>query len=92
MPISVALFPHISHISVNRPQHAVTLIRRYAGRLSIPFAAVSLGLFVLSPLAIRLGGGAKYAGAAPMLQLMSPIPFILSFSLLYATQFMLGMG
>jgi PST family polysaccharide transporter len=92
MPISIALFPHISHLSAKRPHEAIAFLRKYAVRLCLPFAALSLGIVVLAPLAIRLGGGPKYAGAVPMLQWMAPIPFILSFSTLYATQFMLGLG
>src|SRR5207237_3056842 len=48
MPISTALFPHISHLSASRPMDAIGFLRRNVVRLTAPFAALSAALLVLA--------------------------------------------
>jgi PST family polysaccharide transporter len=89
---SEALFPHISRLSASSRSEVVGFFRKYTLRLTIPFAGVSLALLTLAPLAIRIVAGAQFAGSVRLLQLMSPIPWVLALGTVFATQFMLGLG
>jgi len=92
LALSEAFFPYISHLSATKRSQALDLFRRAERALALPFGALSLALFALAPLAIRFAGGRQYAAAVPLLRLMSPIPLILAYGTLYATQFMMGLG
>jgi PST family polysaccharide transporter len=90
--LSISMFPYISNLAATRRKDAMALFRRAERLIAIPFSLLSLGIFALAPLGIRILVGRQYAGTVPLLQLMSPMPLLLAFGNLYATQFMLGLG
>ncbi len=91
-PLSTAIFPHISRVASEDPEKAVHFIHKNLFRLTAPFAAISLALFLGAPVAVHVLYGRGFEESIPLLQIMSPIPFIVAFGTSYATYYMLGLG
>lgn len=91
-PLSTAIYPHVSRKAAGSREAAVYFIRRNLFRLTAPFAIVSLGLLIAAPIGIRFVYGNDYDQAIRLLQIMSPIPFVVALGTSFATYYMLGLG
>lgn len=91
-PITTAAFPHVSRVAHTDPAAGLAFIRRNIGRFTLPFAVISLGFLAGAPIIGPILFGRKFAPAIPLLQIMSPIPLVVAFTGIFATQYMLGMG
>ncbi|MCU1260918.1 MAG: polysaccharide biosynthesis protein, partial [Bryobacterales bacterium] len=91
-PLSTAIYPHVSRKAAGSREAAVYFIRRNLFRLTAPFAIVSLGLLIAAPIGIRIIYGNAYDQAIRLLQIMSPIPFVVALATSFATYYMLGLG
>ncbi len=91
-PLSTAIYPHISRKAAESPEGAVHFIRKNLFRLSAPFAVISLGLLIAAPIGIHLVYGNAYDEAVRLLQIMSPVPFVVALGTSFATYYMLGLG
>jgi PST family polysaccharide transporter len=91
-PLSQAIFPHVSRLSIESPEEATQFMRRHTRTLILPFIVVSAGLFAGAFVIMEILGGHRYGPSVPLMRIMSPIPVIVSVSAIYATQYMLGMG
>lgn len=92
VPLSTAIFPHISRVAAGSREAGVAFIQRNTLRLAVPFVLISLGLLVGSAIGIPLFYGKGYGDSIRLMQIMSPIPLIVALGTTYATYFMLGMG
>jgi PST family polysaccharide transporter len=91
-PLTTAIFPHISRMSAESPERAVSFIRRHTWKLTAPFAFISALWLFGAPLVGRILFGPKFTPSIPLLQVMSPIPMVVAIGSIYATYYMLGMG
>ena len=95
IPISTALYPHISHMASKSVGNTVAFLRKYALVMAAPFFFMSLVAFILAPYVIPiLFGGKKFDYTPSILQLriLAFSPFFLALSNTYSTYYMLGFG
>lgn len=91
-PISQAVYPHVSKLAQDSPEAALTFNRRlmrWAGALAL---LASITLFLLAPWGIELLFGEDYSQATPILQIMTPLPFLIVISNILGIQTMLAFG
>jgi PST family polysaccharide transporter len=91
-PLTTALFPHVSRLAHESPEAGMAFIRRNTLRISLPFITISAGLLFGAPIIGPILFGRKFGPSIPLLQIMSPIPFVVAIGVIYATFYMLAMG
>jgi len=91
-PISTAVFSHVSHSAARSEAAAIRFVRRYGWWLSLPFLLMTIMLVVLAAPIVTIVLGAKYAPARLPLQILALSPFLLAFSNVYSTYYMLACG
>jgi PST family polysaccharide transporter len=91
-PIVTAVYPHVSVKAGRSEREAVRFIQRYALLLSGPFLLLGIVLMTAGPWIIRLVLGNKYGPSIPVIQVLALSPFLLSFSHVYSTYYMLTCG
>jgi O-antigen/teichoic acid export membrane protein len=91
-PLTQALFPRASYLFSHQPGEAWMLLRRIA-RLLLPVLcgiAVVLALFAHS--IVGLLGGASYAEAATVVQIMAPVPILVAIATILSQTVMVNVG
>lgn len=92
MPISTALYPHVSRMAATAEESAMRFVRKYALLIAVPFIAGSLLLMVVAPLVVHILFGPKYGPTVLLMRIMAPSPALLALSHTYSTYYMLAFG
>ena len=91
-PISQALFPRISHLSM-RESPGLPRLRKIGGAATILAGGLaSIAMYLVSPLAIRILLGAGYDPSAVILKILSPLPFLFACNQVLVYQHLLPDG
>jgi len=91
-PLVTAIYPHISQKANRSGKDGARFLRQYAMLLCLPFFLVSLALFVMAPIIVRVLFGPQYAYTAVLLRILAPGPALFALSHCYSTYFMLAFG
>ncbi|MFO0328112.1 MAG: flippase [Gemmatimonadota bacterium] len=91
-PITNALFPRLSHLYAADRAGATRLVARAFAIMLATAASISLGLFVMADVAIRLFGGPAFGAAVPVLRLLAALPLVVGLSNFFGVQVMLTNG
>ena len=91
-PISSALYPYASQKAAKSERDSIAFVKRYAWILAAPFLASGLVMLVGGPVLLPAFLGEKYKESAAVLQIMSFVPALFAFSLIYSTYYMLACG
>jgi PST family polysaccharide transporter len=92
IPISTALYPHVSRMAATSEESAMRFVRKYALYIAAPFVAGSLLLLVIAPLVVSIVFGPKYGPTGLLLRIMAPSPALLALSHTYSTYYILAFG
>lgn len=74
--VSVALFPRVSRAFAEDRGGGLRYLAKVLVAVGLFTALASVAFYFLSPLAVMLMLGENYAGAVPVLLLLSPLPFL----------------
>jgi PST family polysaccharide transporter len=88
-PVGQALFPHMSYLFAHDAAAARRVLWRTVRLLFLPSIATSLALFLCADQIVLVAGGHEYAGAAPVLRWLSPLPLVILLSNIFGLQIML---
>lgn len=91
-PVSQALFPRVSHLMHHDRAAAMATLRRllkWQGGFTL---AVSVALFALAPVLVRLLYGEAFEEAATVVRWMSPLPCLIGLSNVFGIQTLLPLG
>lgn len=91
-PLSNALFPRLSYLFKSDRTSANRLVVLGLSLTMFTASIISLGLFCLSELAIRLLGGQALEPATKVLQILAVLPLIVGLSNVFGVQVMLTNG
>ena len=91
-PVAMAVYPHMSRLAVNSPAEGLKFLRRQLLWTTVPFLAISLGLFAFAPLLVSVLYGPRFAEVAVLLRLMSPVPVVHAVSVCFSTYYILAYG
>lgn len=92
LPVSTAVYPEISRRFEASKQEGVRFLKRVLVYASLAAAVVSLGTFVVAPIAIPIIYGGGYEPAIDILRWLSPIPFLIMTATLLTVQGLYGLG
>ncbi|MDO5851768.1 MAG: flippase [Methanobacteriaceae archaeon] len=88
-PISQALYPFVSRLTVNDKENSLIFIRKIVKIISVIGFIFSLGIFLFAEPIINLLFGTAYADSIRILKILSFIPLIVSLSTVFGVQIML---
>lgn len=91
-PISQVLYPRVSYLLRSSPHDAFRLARRGAAIMACAGALMSIVLYLLAPLMIRLFLGRQYTQAVPVLRILALLPPIIAINTAMGLQWMLPLG
>jgi PST family polysaccharide transporter len=88
-PLSLALFPRMSHLVAKQDGSAYALIKRSFYAIILIAGSASLGLWFLADWIVWVMGGDDFKAAATVLRWFAPVPLIIGLSNLMGVQIML---
>jgi len=91
-PVTTAVYPHMSRLAAGSRNDGLRFFRKQVLWTATPFLAISVGLLLFSPLAVRLLYGPKYVETGVLLRLMSMTPVVHAVSMCFGTYYMLAFG
>ncbi|HMW53401.1 MAG TPA: flippase [Rhodocyclaceae bacterium] len=91
-PVSQALFPRVSHLMHHDRAAALCTLRRLLKWQGAFTFAVSVGLFVLAPVLVRLLYGEAFEAAVEVVRWMAPLPCLIGLSNVFGIQTLLPLG
>ena len=92
LPVSISVFPEISKRFEASKEGGLAFLKRamlYAGSAAL---VVSIGTYIIAPIAIRIVYGADFTAAVDILKWLAPIPFLVMVATLLTIQGLYGMG
>jgi PST family polysaccharide transporter len=92
LPVSISVFPEISKRFEASKENGMAFLKRamlYAGSAA---GVISIGTYIIAPIAIRLVFGVDFVAAIEILKWLSPIPFLVMMATLLTIQGLYGMG
>jgi polysaccharide transporter, PST family len=92
IPLSQAIFPHIGRLASQSRPAALQFAGRVAKFLSLATATISAGLFLAAPYLTRIVLGDASGGSAPVIRILSLLPFIVGLSNIFGIQIMVNFG
>jgi polysaccharide transporter, PST family len=92
VPLSQAIFPHISQLAARSRAAALRYVGRVAGWLSAATLMISAGLFLAAPYIARVLLGAQSEGSVPVIRILSLLPFVVGLSNIFGVQIMANFG
>jgi len=92
MPINIALFPNISRKINESPQKGFEFLIKTLKIVALGTFLVSLFTYFLSPLLVQILLGDSFADSILLLQILSPLPFLVSVASLLSVQGLYGFG
>lgn len=84
-PVLQAVYPRASLLFGRGVQEGREFMRTLATWLVVPTALLSLVLIVAAPQIVKVVGGDAYAGAAPVLRILGPLPLVVTLAALAQT-------
>lgn len=92
LPVSTAVYPEMSRRFEASRAEGMQFFKRVLVYAGLAAAVVSLGTFVVAPMAIPIIYGAGYETAIEVLRWLSPLPFLVMVATLLTVQGLYGMG
>ena len=92
LPVSTAVYPEMSRRFEASRAEGMQFFQRVLVYAGLAAAVVSLGTFVVAPMAIPIIYGAGYETAIEVLRWLSPLPFLVMVATLLTVQGLYGMG
>jgi len=92
LPVSTAIYPEMSRRFEASRAEGMQFFKRVLVYAGLAAAVVSLGTFVVAPMAIPIIYGAGYETAIEVLRWLSPLPFLVMVATLLTVQGLYGMG
>jgi O-antigen/teichoic acid export membrane protein len=90
--ISTVFFPRISRMLVDNRAKAINTLTIVAIILGVGTACISITLFLGAPLLIQLFAGHTFAGAAPVVRILSIVPFLVGLNTAFGPLAMVNLG
>lgn len=91
-PAVQAVFPRASLLFGSSVREGWAFVRRLSKYLLFGAGLLSLAVISLAPLIVRALGGARYAGAVPVLRIMGLLPIVLMVATVVAQIVMINLG
>lgn len=92
VPLSQAIFPHVSRLASQSQQAALRFAARVSGLLSIATLAISIGLFFGAPYIARAVLGQDSQEGAAVIRILSLLPVVIGLSNILGVQIMVNFG
>lgn len=92
LPVSTAVYPEMSRRFETSRAEGMQFFKRVLVYASLAAAVVSLGTFVVAPIAIPIIYGGGYEPAIEVLRWLSPLPFLVMVATLLTVQGLYGLG
>lgn len=91
-PLKAAAYPHVSYLMHHARDDAMAFLRKLLVVQGALVLTISLAIFFLAPLAVRILYGPSYAPTVGVLRCMAFIPFMAGMTDLFGVQTMLPLG
>jgi len=92
IPLSQAIFPHISRLASQSKQKGLRFAAKVAGLLSVITLMISAGLFLGAPYIARVALDRDSQGGAMVIRILSLLPFIVGLNNMFGVQIMANFG
>lgn len=91
-PLKAAAYPHVSYLMHHAREDAMAFLRKLLVVQGAMVLTISLAIFLLAPLAVRILYGPTYAPTVGVLRCMAFIPFMAGMTDIFGVQTMLPLG
>ncbi len=91
-PISQTVYPYFSKLFTESKEKSLRMLKKLGIIIGIFFFGISLAILIFAPFISRIILGEKFSASIPLIRIMSPLPFIIAMSNIFAIQGLFAFG
>lgn len=91
-PISQTVYPYFSKLFTESREKGLRMLRKLGIIIDVFSLGLSSAILIFAPFIGRIILGEKFSASIPLIRIMSPLPFIVAISNIFATQGLFAFG